>query len=110
MDNLINRSRSDYNQARRKAFLSRMLAVLSGNPTNLLSYDEIKEKLHIGGPIYRGLRTVRLDQIAGSLNRYHQFDRAFLPTQDDTSTRWQNVSRAFYKEIDLPPVVLYKVR
>ncbi len=108
-DPLSERVRSDYNRARRKAFLNRVFAALSGQPTELLSYDQIKEKLHIGGPIYRGVQTIRLDQIAGSLNRYHQFDRLFLPTQDDTSQRWQNISHAFYREVDLPPVVLYKV-
>ena len=103
------RSQSDYNLARFRAFLNKVWAVVSGQPTNLLSYDEIKEKLRIGGPIYRGLRTVRIDQIVGSLNRYHQFDRAFLPVQDDTEERWKSVDRAFYKDINLPPVVLYKV-
>ena len=65
--------------------------------------------MHIGGPIYRGVQTVRVDQIVGSLNRYHQFDRAFLPVEDQIASRWQSVDRAFYKEISLPPVVLYKV-
>lgn len=106
---LNSRVRDDYRRARTKAFLNRVWSVLSGQPTNLLSYDEVKEKLHIGGPIYRGVKTVRLDQIAGSLNRYLAFDRAFLPTQDDTASRWQWVNRAFYEDISLPPVVLYKV-
>jgi hypothetical protein len=108
-DDLNTRALADYNRARLTAFLNRVWSVLSGQPTNLLSYDEVKEKLHIGGPIYRGVRTVRIDQIAGSLNRYHQFDRAFLPLQDDTAERWRRVSQAFYAEISLPPVVLYKV-
>lgn len=106
---LLERVRADYSRARFKAFLNRVKAVLSGQPTNLLSYDQVKEKLHIGGPIYRGIQTVRIDQIVGSLNRYHQFDRAFLPTQDETAPRWQRVNLAFYQDIDLPPVVLYKV-
>jgi hypothetical protein len=75
----------------------------------LLSYDEIKEKLHVGGPIYRGVKTIRVDQIAGSLNRYHEFDAVFLPASDKLADRWQSVNRAFYQEISLPPVVLYKV-
>ena len=108
-DELNERARYDYEQARRKSFVNRALAALSGEPTYLLSYDEIRKKLHIGGPVYRGLQTVRLDQIAGSLNRYHQFDRFFLPTQDTDSQRWQNISRVMYQDIDLPPVVLYKV-
>ena len=108
-DKLTSRVQADYQRARSKAFFNRVWAILSGQPTNLLSYDDIKEKLHIGGPIYRGVKTVRVDQIAGSLNRYHEFDRAFLPTHDETAPRWQRVNRAFYEEISLPPVVLYKV-
>ena len=89
--------------------MNRVWATLSGQPSTLLSYDEIKEKLHIGGPIYRGVKTVRVDQIAGSLNRYHEFDRVFLPATDKLAERWTSVNRAFYQEISLPPVVLYKV-
>jgi hypothetical protein len=103
------RARADYSRARFKAFLNQVRAVLSRQPTTLLSYDEVKEKLHIGGPIYRGVQTVRIDQIVGSLNRYQQFDRAFLPKQDQTAQRWQRVSDAFYEDVGLPPVVLYKV-
>ena len=102
-------SRADYSRARAKSFLNRIRAALSGQPTRLLSYDDVREKLRVGGPIYRGVQTIRLDQVAGSLNRYHQFDRAFLPTQDDTASRWQRIDRAFYEDISLPPVVLYKV-
>ena len=106
---LASRARADYSQARTKAFLNRIWSVVSGQPTHLLSYDEVREKLHIGGPVYRGLKTIRIDQIAGSLDRYHQFDRAFLPTQDENADRWQSIDRAYYKEISLPPVVLYKI-
>jgi hypothetical protein len=111
MSNELNtRVRADFSKARFKSFINQAMAVLSGQrPTTLLSYDEIKEKLHIGGPIYRGVKTIRVDQIAGSLNRYHEFDRAFLPKEDQLADRWQKVDRAFYQEVNLPPVVLYKV-
>jgi len=102
-------ARADFQRAHFKAFMNRVWASISGQPTTLLSYDEIKEKLRIGGPIYRGVQTVRVDQIAGSLNRYHEFDRVFLPASDRLAARWQSVNRAFYQEISLPPVVLYKV-
>jgi hypothetical protein len=108
-DGFSEQARSDFSRARFKAFLNQVWGALSGQPTNLLSYDEIKEKLHIGGPIYRGVKTVRVDQIIGSLNRYHQFDRAFLPVQDETASKWQSIDRAFYQDVHLPPVVLYKV-
>ncbi len=108
-DELNSRVRADFSRARFKAFLNRAWSAISGQPTTLLSYDEIKEKLHIGGPIYRGVKTVKVEQIVGSLNRYHQFDRAFLPVEDRIASRWQSVDRAFYKDISLPPVLLYKV-
>lgn len=108
-DQFSAQARADFQRARFKAFVNRVLGTLSGQPTTLLSYDEIKEKLRIGGPIYRGVQTVRVDQIAGSLNRYHEFDRVFLPANDKLAARWQSVNRAFYQEISLPPVVLYKV-
>lgn len=108
-DPIADRARSDYGRARFKAFLNQIWSVVSGQPSQLLSYEEIKEKLRIGGPIYRGVQTVPVEQIVGSLNRYHQFDRAFLPTQDDLSSRWQKIDRAFYNDINLPPIVLYKV-
>ena len=108
-DEFTERVRSDFSRARFKAFLNRIRAVVSGRPTELLSYDDVKAMLHIGGPIYRGVKTVRVEQIVGSLNRYHQFDRAFLPVEDRIASRWESVDRAFYKEISLPPIVLYKV-
>jgi hypothetical protein len=108
-DDLSERVRSDFSRARFKAFLNRISSVVSRRPTTLLSYDDVKSALHIGGPIYRGVHTVRVDEIVGSLNRYHEFDRAFLPTEDHIRSRWQSVDRAFYQEISLPPVVLYKV-
>jgi hypothetical protein len=108
-DELNSRVRADFSRARFKSFINQVFSVLSGRPTQLLSYDDVKEKLHIGGPIYRGVKTIRVDQIAGSLNRYHEFDRAFLPKDDQLASRWQQVNRAFYQDIYLPPVVLYKV-
>lgn len=108
-DELTQRVQSDFSRARLKAFLNRIRSVVSGQPTTLLSYDEVKSALHIGGPVYRGVQTVRVDQIVGSLNRYHQFDRAFLPVEDRIGSRWQSVDRAFYQEISLPPVLLYKI-
>lgn len=100
--------KADFAHARFKAFLNRIRR-LGGQPLTLLSYDDVKEKLRIGGPIYRGIKTVEVEKIVGSLNRYQQFDRAFLPLSSHIANRWQNIDLAFYKDFNLPPVVLYKV-
>jgi hypothetical protein len=101
--------RADFGAARIKAFFRSVLAFLMGQRNELLPYDKVREKLRIGGPIYRGVKTVPTAQIVGSVNRYREFDRAFLPTQNYTVDRWLKISRAFYNEISLPPVLLYKV-
>lgn len=101
--------RADFSAARFKAFWRDMLAFLRGQQNELLSYDDIREKLRVGGPIYRGLQTVPVERIVGSVNRYRDFDRAFLPTQSHTADRWQKINRAFYKDVSLPPVLLYQV-
>ena len=92
---ITEQARADFQRARFKAFMNRVLAALSGQRTTLLSYDDIKEKLRIGGPIYRGVQTVRVDQIAGSLNRYHEFDRVFLPALQHKRLLTLVLQRAF---------------
>ncbi len=109
LDDIDHRVQADFGRARLKSFLRRMRAMVSGEPRTLLSYDQVRKELHVGGPIYRGVQTVQVEAIAGSLNRYHEFDRAFLPVQNELAERWQSVDRAFYKDVSLPPILLYKV-
>ena len=109
LDEIAARVQADFARARSRAFLRDLLGFFSGRPKRLLSYDQVKERLRIGGPIHRGIRTVEIARIVGSVNRYADFDRAFLPTHNRVASRWQSVDRAFYEEVGLPPVVLYKV-
>ena len=57
----------------------------------------------------RGVQTVRIDLIVGSVGRYKDFDNAFLPTKNTLVDRWRKINRAFYDDVSLPPVTLYKV-
>ena len=108
-DRHTHRAETDFSLARLKAFLNRIRSIVTGQPRELLSYAEVKKSLHIGGPIYRGVEDVPIKDIVGSLNRYHDFDRAFLPARSDIAPRWENVYVALYRNIGLPPVMLYKV-
>jgi len=99
----------DWHAARLKALVQGVLGALSGQSRRLLAFDEVKEKLHIGGPVYRGVQSVPLAKVVGSVDRYRDFDRLFLPTQSHTEDRWRRVNRAWYQDISLPPVQLYKV-
>lgn len=108
-DDIAVRVQADFARARSRAFLREVWSLLVHRRNRLLSYDEVKERLRLGGAIYRGIRTVEVDHIVGSVNRYRDFDRAFLPLHNRHAGRWQLVDRAFYEEVGLPPVVLYQV-
>jgi len=98
-----------FHWARTKGFFTRILRSLAGHPQDLLSFAEVREKLHLGGPVYRGVQDVPLDQIIGSVDRYRDFDRLFLPKSPHIEDKWDRINRAWYREESLPPVMLYQV-
>ncbi len=100
---------SDFSRARGRAFFNEIVAFLFGEDNHLLSFDAVKHSLRIGGQSYLGVRTVEVAKIVGSVDRYADFDRAFMPTQGHTAERWKSVDRAHYQSIELPPVSLYKI-
>lgn len=107
--NTFLRARMAFGRARAKSVLGRLWAAITRRPHELLAYDEVREHLHPAGPVYKGLQTVAISQIVGSVNRYRDFDRAFLPAQAHTEGRWENIGRAYMGNISLPPVKLYKL-
>jgi hypothetical protein len=99
----------DYSAARTKALFHSVLARLAGRPNRLLSFEAVKDKLGLRGSVYRGIQAVPVKAIIGSVDRYRDFDHAFLPAQTFTADRWKSINRAFYSDTELPPVKLYKV-
>lgn len=99
----------DFNRARARQFLRSVWGVLSGNSRKLMAWDEVRDKLKLRGMLARGIQTVPIDKIVGSVGRYQDFDDAFLPRTGALSARWRKINRAFYDDISLPPVKLYKV-
>jgi len=103
-------TKSDFNKARFKAVVHDIFAGIRNRPNELLSFDAVKRSLKIFGQNYLGIQTVPLADIVGSATlRYHDFDRAFMPSQDFTESRWRRVDAAYYQSKNLPPVQLYKI-
>ncbi len=101
--------RDDFERARHKAVLHDLLAVVNRQTNDLMPFHEIRKRLSPEGESYRGLQTVPIRQIVGSMDRFEDFDRTFLPRKRNTRGRWTNVDRAFYEDVRLPPIQLYKV-
>ena len=74
------------------------------------AFDTAKEKLGLTDSLYLGLRTVPVDSIVGSVNRWRDFDARFRIKNRHTMYRYQQIKKAVERGSTLPPVSLYKVR
>ena len=99
----------DFDRAYRRAFWRKIRAWLTGTSNELLPYDEVRQQLPFSGQRDLGMQTIPVNKIVGSVGRYRDFDRVFLPTQRQTTQRWVNIKAAHYEEKPLPPIDAYKI-
>lgn len=99
----------DFHRARQRAALETIVAQLTGRSDRLLSFAEVSEQLHTGEGQDAGRQRIPLDAIAGSVGRYGDFTRSFLPRQESGQERWARVRAAFDRVEDLPPITVFQV-
>ncbi len=58
----------------------------------------------------RGVKSVPLDRIVGSVGRYHDFDRQFKRKPHLPSERFEQVKQAMLEARPMPPVKLYQIK
>jgi len=105
----ITQAVQDFRSARQKAALREIVARFTGDSTELLSFDEVRQKLKAQiGPI-KVLKEIPINAIIGSVNRYQDFSRDFLPGQNIDEQRWANVELANYGSLGLPPIEVYQI-
>jgi nucleotide-binding universal stress UspA family protein len=107
----MNRSTAmnDFYEAHRKASLKTVLSAITGKSVDLLSYDDVLAHLRLKGQFDRGREEIPLDKIVGSVGRYTDFTRDFLPRRESDSHRWANVRMATESFLGVPPIEVYKV-
>ncbi|HZQ07500.1 MAG TPA: transcriptional regulator [Anaerolineae bacterium] len=104
------RAERDFNEARFRAFLNDIAAFVARRPNELLSFEAVRRALPIYSSSYRGVQEVPVSKIVGTTsNRYADFDRAFLPSQVRTKSRWKRIDELRMRDVALPPVQLYKI-
>jgi nucleotide-binding universal stress UspA family protein len=99
----------DFRRARRKAERERLAALLRGKSADLLAFEEVRRLLKGKTGQYLGLKDIPLDAIVGSVGRYNDFTRSFLPLQDETEQRWARVQIQADKLQGLPPIEVYQI-
>lgn len=98
-----------FDRARRKVVLHDIMAFLRGYRNHLLDFGPLSEALASGDPVDMGIQDVPLDAIRGSVDRYREFDLAFLPKHEGLRDRWQRVEAARRYGLPMRPVELYKL-
>ncbi len=100
---------STFPKARRKEVARRLGRLVTGrDPDNLLSLDEVRERLGAFEQWYVGLRSIPVSQIVGSVDRSTDFDREFLPKRMNMEPRWRRVEQVFETEA-FPAIIAFKV-
>jgi nucleotide-binding universal stress UspA family protein len=107
--NNLNSAIADYHKARNQAVIKEIVSRITGENIRLLSYDDIRQKLKATGSSERGLHDIPLDKIVGSVNRYDDFTRDFLPRTSISPERWARVEIAVSQPSGLDPIEVYKI-
>ncbi len=98
-----------FHTARMRAFWNEVASLVRGKPAELLSFEDIRARLRLREESYMGLQEVPLEQIVGSVGRYRDFTRGFLPRTAKMQDRWSRVYAQATGMTGLPPIELYKV-
>jgi len=91
--------------------MEELMARLTGRSTELLSFEDVSRKLKATGEqSSHGRREIPLDAIVGSVGRYSDFTRTFLPRLDSDKERWADVKNAMVKSRNsLPAIEVYQI-
>ncbi|OIO88117.1 MAG: hypothetical protein AUK03_16860 [Anaerolineae bacterium CG2_30_64_16] len=99
----------DFWRLRRQAGIERVMAQLTGKSVELLAYEDVVQKLRITGRAGGQLQDIPLAAIVGSVGRYTDFSRSFLPLQNEDQARWARVKMAVSDLAGLPPIEVYRI-
>lgn len=100
---------SDFWRARRRANLREVARTLARSNHPLMNFEDVRRKLRAVESPQQQLVEVPLDAIVGSVGRYNDFTREFLPRQDSDEGRWAGVRLAMTGDIGVPPIELYRI-
>ena len=107
-DRIRARATRDFEQAQRRAFIQDALALIRYEPPDLLPFELVREKLRLSNKYYLGIQEIPLAKIVGSVGRYEDFTRTFMPRNPQTRQRWEKVNSLVDTD-GWPPIEAYKV-
>ncbi len=101
-------ARQDVERARMMSDVRDLLAIVRRQPNQLLPFDWVKHLAPLGEHSL-GVQPIPVGHIIGSVDRYREFDRHYLPKEKHLDERWVGVRSAQLQGKELPPIQVYKV-
>lgn len=80
------------------------------NATCLKNFDQVREAEKAYESVKRGVSTVSLEKICGSVGRYTDFDKQFRLTGSSKDERLQSLTVAMQRGETIPPISLYQIK
>jgi hypothetical protein len=101
-------SRAKFSAARWQVFIGSIIKALRGQSNGLLPFETIRSELRLRHARELGLQDIELDKIVGSVGRYDDFTREFLPLRDSDEGRWRRVYDLTESTIGVPAIDVFK--
>jgi hypothetical protein len=86
-----------------------LLGMVRGKNTDLVSYEEVARRVKAYQQIEMGTQMIPLSQIVGSVGRYRDFTKEFLPRTNINRDRWTRVDKVLHSLEGYPPIEVYKI-
>jgi hypothetical protein len=103
-------SKEQFLDAHRKALRQDLTARLTGKGNDLLPFETLLHLLKTYQQIpHPDLQMIPLERIVGSVGRYKDFTRSFLPRNLALLDRWARIARQANSLEGLPPIDVFKV-
>ncbi|MFN8498919.1 MAG: hypothetical protein U0641_13800 [Anaerolineae bacterium] len=98
-----------FENARRRASVQDLLGLVTRQSNTLVPFDEVRARLRTATEVKRGTTVIPLNAIVGSVGRYRDFTREFLPRDVALEERWRRLDEAVNSLQDIPPIEVYKL-
>jgi hypothetical protein len=99
---------SNWERARFAAAIEALQGVFRDQPADLLAFEDVRKGLRLGRKNYKGLQDIPLNQVRGSVGRYRDFTRTFLPRGSQLRQRWERINVLAYAK-GMEPIEVYRV-
>jgi hypothetical protein len=98
----------DWADARRKLLYKEVVCFFRSCSVDLQSFEAVRKEQHLHQYVDRGLQTIPLDNVVGSVGRYKDFSENFLPKNSHMRERWEQVD-VLMRQGKTPPIDVYQV-